>query len=94
MRDAAMAQVAARAEPIFDAAGAARFILAYLQHYGPTAGEVLTMACKADGFIPHDDRAFGPVYFALVRRGQIAKVGTVKRLRGHGTAGGNVWEAK
>ena len=63
----------------------------YLSIYGPTAGEVLTLACKTYGIVPPDDRAFGAVYLGLARAGQIKKVGTVPRMRGHKTAGGNVW---
>ena len=66
-------------------------MLSFLNMHGPTAGEVITMAAKLYGIVPHDDRAFGPVYHGLSRRGQIVKVGTVRRERGHGTSGGNVW---
>jgi len=93
LRDAAMAQVAENAAPIFDARGAAEFMVNYLRSHGATAGEWLTIACKAAGFCPHDDRAFGPVFYELVRAHRIRKVGIVKRRRGHGTSGGNVWEA-
>lgn len=92
-RDDAIRRVAERAEEnregFLDDASA--FVLNYLQQHGPTAGEVLTVACKNAGIKPHDDRAFGAVYLRLVRRGQIERVGTVRRERGHGTAGGNVW---
>jgi hypothetical protein len=67
------------------------FVVAYLQAHGPTSGEVLTAACKADGIKAHDDRAMGPVFMTLAQRGQIVKAGTVNRLRGHNTAGGNIW---
>jgi len=67
------------------------FVLRYLAAHGATAGETLTAACKQAGIVPHDDRAFGPVYMRLARRGWIVKVGIVKRRRGHGTAGGQIW---
>lgn len=95
-RDDAMARVADKAEdvrPNFRDEATA-FVLNYLTRHGRTTGEELTLACKAAGIIPHDDRAFGPVYMTLSRRGLIEKVGTVARTRGHGTSGGNVWRAK
>jgi hypothetical protein len=92
-RDAAMQRVAERAEQARAAflASARAFVRRYLAEHGPTSGEVLSLKCKASGITPHDDRAFGPVYFGLSREGVIEKVGTVRRERGHGTAGGNVW---
>lgn len=92
-RDEAMARVAQRAEArrrqfLEDAQV---FAIAYLKEHGATSGEALSSACKAAGIVPHDDRAFGPVYFRLSQAGVIEKVGTVRRERGHGTAGGNVW---
>jgi hypothetical protein len=95
-RDRAVQRVAQHAEehaPGFQER-AETFVLAYLDHHGPTAGEVLTLACKAAGIVPHDDRAFGPVYLALSRRKQIEACGFVRRERGHGTAGGNIWKLK
>lgn len=92
-RDRALQRVAQTAEDRHPGFGprAAAVIVAHLEQHGPTPGERLTEACKAAGIVPDDDRAFGPVYMGLVRRGQIEKVGTVRRERGHGTAGGNVW---
>lgn len=61
------------------------------------SGEFLVMRCRRAGIVPPkqmDDRAFGPVFMRLARRGLIEKVGTVRRERGHGTAGGNVWALK
>lgn len=66
-------------------------IIEYLRRHGPTPGETLTDACKQVGIIPHDDKAFGAVYYALSRRGIIHKVGTCLRRKGHATSGGNVW---
>lgn len=77
----------------FDSAGASAFILRRLQAMGPQSGESLTNAAKAAGFVAHDDRAFGPVFGSLSRRGQIRCVGYCDRAKGHGTAGGRVWEA-
>lgn len=59
---------------------------------GPASAEELTIACRQAGIAPpKDDRAFGPVYMRLARAGRIEKIGAVPRLRGHHTAGGNLW---
>jgi len=93
LRDDAMTRVESKAERVHPAfADEARaFVLRYLREHGPTDAERLSIACKRAGIVPHDDRAFGPVYFNLARKGLIAKVGSARRTRGHGTAGGNVW---
>lgn len=95
LRDAGMAQVQEKAErlvPAFTDAACA-YVLAHLRKFGPCAGEVLTEKCKDAGLVPHDDRAFGPVYMRLLKRGLIEKIGSIRRERGHGTAGGNIWRA-
>ena len=92
-RDEAVTQVAAHAEehaPGF-AERARRFVLDYLAMHQRADAETITDACVAAGIVPHDLRAFGPVYLALARDGLIVKVGHSPRRRGHGTAGGNVW---
>jgi len=92
-RDKAMASIGSKAEdrsPGFHERARA-FVLGYLARYGPTPGEILTLRCRDAGIVPHDDRAFGPVYFTLSREGAIAKIGEVRRERGHGTAGGSIW---
>jgi hypothetical protein len=93
LRDDAMALVKDHAEdhrPGFHVL-ALDFVVAFLARFGPTPAEQLTAACKNAGIRPHDDRAFGPVYMVLARHKRIVKVGSVRRERGHGTAGGNVW---
>jgi hypothetical protein len=89
-RDTAMARVESNAGPDFTERACA-FVLDYLSSHGPTSGELLTLECKAAGIRPHDDRAMGPVFMRLSRRGLIVKRGTAIRRRGHGTSGGNVW---
>jgi hypothetical protein len=92
-RDSAMAAVEAKAEatqPAFVDMAAA-FIVAYLRVNGAASSETITYACKESGLIPHDDRAFGPVYMRLSRQKVIAKQGHCVRRRGHGTSGGNIW---
>jgi hypothetical protein len=93
-RDEAMARVAGNAEescPDF-AAQSRAFVLGYLASHGPAPGEAVTNACKAAGVRPHDDRAFGPVLYALARAGLIRKAGACVRAKGHGCSGGNIWE--
>lgn len=88
-------QVKARAEkerPGFTEA-AADFILRYLRHHGQMPGEMLTDLARAAGHAPSDSRAFGPVFKMLLARRQIRQVGWTLRRKGHGTAGGRVWEA-
>jgi hypothetical protein len=89
-RDAGMARVEAKAGPKFSEL-ARDFVISFLREHGDVSGEKITNACKKSGIVPHDDRAFGPVYMTLVRQGWIVKVGTCKRLKGHHTAGGNIW---
>jgi hypothetical protein len=70
------------------------FIVAYLESYGPTAGEVLVNECRAAGIVPNngmDSRAFGGVFLRLSMRKQICVCGQVQRTKGHHTGGGNVW---
>jgi DNA adenine methylase len=93
-RDSAMAQVAEHAEaesPGFQDCARA-YVLSYLAERGRASGEELTEATKAAGIVPPDDRAFGAVYGSLRKDGKIRKAGSSLRTKGHGTAGGNVWE--
>ena len=83
--------LAERDEPGFGER-AQRFVLAYLLAYGPSSSEDITDACKAAGIVPGEDRAFGSVYQVLNRRKQIAFAGYCERRKGHGTAGGRLWE--
>lgn len=72
---------------------AEQFVLNYLDLNGPTSGEILTIAAKRAGIVPHDDRAFGPVYAHLSRIQQIYRCGTCARsLRGHAAPGASIWE--
>lgn len=92
-RDLILEAVASKVDTVVPEfrARAEAFVLAHLETHGPTSGEELTRQCRDAGLVPHDDRAFGPVYMALSRRGQIVKVGYAPRERGHGTAGGHIW---
>lgn len=71
---------------------AARHILFSLQHLQRATGEALTDLCKRDGLVPHDDRAFGPIYARLAKDGHIRRAGWAPRRKGHGTGGATVWE--
>lgn len=95
-RDEALARVKEHAEQRRQrfTADAQAFVVRYLEQHGPTSGEALTLACKAAGLVPHDDRAYGPVYLGLCRRGVIEKVGECRRERGHGTGGGRIWQLR
>jgi hypothetical protein len=72
-------------------ARASAFVVDYLSAHGAASGEAITNACRAAGIVPHDDRAFGPVYQRLARSGRILKCGYCPRTKGHGTSGGIVW---
>lgn len=77
----------------FDLVGARRRALELLRDLGRMSGEDLVDELRRSGFRPHDDRAFGGVFSVLVRERKIRQVGFVARRRGHGTAGGRIWEA-
>lgn len=77
----------------FDAEGARTFILGWLARHGKMRGEQLTDAAIEHGFHAHDARAYGSVFSTLSRRGLIRCVGYCERVKGHGTAGGRLWEA-
>lgn len=66
-------------------------ILAHLAAKGQASGEELTDVARAHGAIAHDDRAFGPVFSGLARKGLIRTVGYCLRSKGHGTTGGRIW---
>lgn len=83
-------------DPVF-ASNAFGFIPAFLswQPDRKASGEVISDECVKKGIIPHDMRAFGPVFQKLVKAGIIEKTGeTCLRKRGNGTTGGNIWRLK
>jgi len=90
-RNEAMASVETHAGAPFREQ-AQQFVLDYLKAHGATSGEDITNACVASGIKPHDDRSFGVVFMVLSKRGDIFKVGTCQRVKGHGTSGGNIWD--
>lgn len=78
----------------FNPEGAAKFIHSVLVRHGQQSGERLVNIAKEHGYRPHDDRAFGPVFKSLSRKGLIVSVGYVDRIKGNGTAGGRLWAAR
>jgi hypothetical protein len=92
-RDVALDRVERNAEEFFAefTRKAQGFVLEYLRRKGDASGEAITNACRQAGIVPHDDRAFGPVYLALSRARKIEKAGFCARTKGHGTSGGIVW---
>jgi hypothetical protein len=82
-RDSAMATVERNAGKDFKTQAMA-FALRWMAGKGTVSGEDITDACKAAGIVPHCDKAFGPVYAGLARRGAIVRDGYAIRRRGHG----------
>lgn len=72
---------------------AAKFAYTLLTAYGPMTGERLVDKCRALGFAPPDDRAFGAVIKWMLRRNMIRQEGWADRAKGHGTGGARVWMA-
>lgn len=95
-RDEALRNVTARAErsDVLFLERARKFVLFYLSRCGEASSEEITDAAKANGIRPPDDRAFGPVYLSLSRRGLIVKAGVCLRKKGHLTSGGTLWRLK
>ena len=64
-------------------------IVELLRLYGPASGEALVDGCKERGVVPaNDDRAFGGVFYKLIRDGAIEVVGEARRAKGHASLGG------
>ena len=91
---AAAAACLAKAERVteFDGERARAAVLELLADGRPRSGEEIVDHCQRLGLVPHDARAFGPVFGTLARRGQIEAVGYAARRKGHGTAGARVWQ--
>lgn len=92
--EAAAASCQAKAEAAgFNSVSAMAAVLDVLRKAGqPMTGEELVDACQDRGIVPHDGRAFGPVFKELARRGLIETVGFAMRRKGRGTAGARVWQ--
>ena len=92
---AAAAACLAKAERVteFDGERARAAVLELLADGRARSGEEIVDHCQRLGLVPHDARAFGPVFGTLARRGLIEAVGFVPRAKGHGTSGGRLWRA-
>jgi hypothetical protein len=78
----------------FNGSAVRQFFLNYLAAHRQATGEDLTDAAKRAGHIPHDDRAFGPIFASLARAGAIRVLDFSERRKGHGTAGARVWQIR
>ncbi len=82
---------ATSADPSFGARAYA-FIVEYIRQQSiPVPGETVTLAARAAGITPKDDRSFGAVYAKAIRSGEIKVVGYCPRLRGHSSMGGKLY---
>jgi hypothetical protein len=68
------------------------FILDHLRVVRKASGEDLVDIAKAKGATPPDDRAFGSIFASMARKNLIRHAGFALRKKGHGTAGGRIWE--
>lgn len=59
---------------------------------GPATSEDITDHVQACGVPMKDGRALGSIYRSMRDRGLIRIAGVCFRRRGHGTAGGHIWE--
>lgn len=88
--DAAL-RCAEKEDPLFSEKAKAA-ILAHLRVVGQCSGEELVDIAKAHGAIPRKgDRAFGPVFQALLRQNKVHVISYAPRLKGHGCMGAKVY---
>ena len=69
---------------------ACAYALTLIATRGPMSGEDIVDACRAAGYCPPDDRAFGAVFKLALREGARV-VGLASRRKGHGSSGGKVY---
>ena len=67
------------------------FCKQFFREKGQASSEDATDACVAAGIVPHDTKAFGPVYQRLIRDKVIRFNGYCARRKGHGTRGGSLY---
>lgn len=77
----------------FDTKGAREEVLRILDRHGRMSSEDIVDRLKIVGFQGHDDRCFGAIFSKLARDRKIRCIAFCRRRRGHGTAGGRIWEA-
>lgn len=93
-RDIGMLKVAVNAGEEFGRKARA-FVIEFLRKNGSATGEDITDAGKAAGIIPHNDKAWGPVYMALSRSKTIAKdLSAPPSPRRKGHSSGIAWRWK
>lgn len=92
LADLGMSRAASAAGESF--AARARAAMLDCLHAGPASGEALTDFCVEQGIVTENPRAFGPVIKGLVRDGLIEHAGFGRRVKGHGSAGSNIWRLK
>lgn len=71
---------------------ASTHMLAYLRANGTSSGELLTDSCKLAGIKSTDDRHFGSVFRSLIRLGLIRWAGDARRVKGHASRGGSLYQ--
>jgi hypothetical protein len=86
----AMEAVAENSGPDFQHK-AYEFCANFFRERGQASSEDATDACVASGIVPHDTKAFGPVYQRLIRDKVIRFNGYCARRKGHGTRGGSLY---
>lgn len=92
-QEARRCSLKARDVAMFDSDAAKSIVLRELRAAaGPMSGEDLVDKCLRAGIETHDGRAFGVVFSSLRSHGLIRCVGFTVRRKGHGTAGGRLWE--
>lgn len=78
----------------FDTVAARAAILEALTKSGRAmTGEELVDHCQRLGLVPHDARAFGPVFAGLARNNKIVSVGFAAIRKGHVIAWARLWRA-
>jgi hypothetical protein len=66
---------------------ALNFIREYALRQDSFMNEDCTLAMRAAGIVPHDDRAFGSIYAKAIRLRYVRVIGYAPRRRGHGAPG-------
>jgi hypothetical protein len=68
------------------------FILKAMVGKSSVTGEDLVDQCKKAGILPPTtDRAFGPIFMSLSKKGVIRRIGFEARRKGHAAPGASMW---
>ena len=84
----------AEATTNWDTEIAVAIALQVLREHGQLDAENIVVEVKERGLVPHDDRAFGAMFRALLNRQLCQRVGQTTRRRGRGTGGNWIYELK